>query len=204
MKTLFRVLVCLIALGLALPAFAGTIKEYTADMVDVASGKVVGSVAATENKMRWESHEDDDKSLSIIRMDQGKMYAFQEDKTFIEIPIKEDTVLTPAGLAGAMLGDAFKITREKVGTETVSGYHTEKFKVTYTANIMGHSKPTIITEWTAEEFDIPVRMEADDGTVEMRNIKVGAPDASLFEIPAGYTKNTQFEEMMKMMQQQQQ
>jgi len=31
----------------------------------------------------------------------------------------------------------------------------------------------------------------------MRNIKPGKPDASLFEIPKGYTRDTAMENMMK-------
>ena len=206
MKTLFKGFICFLALCLAAPVLAGSIKEYTADMVDVKSGKVVGKYAVTEKKMRMEStDEDDGDSLVIIRMDQGKVYVMQEDKTYIDIPIKGDKVPTPEELAGMMGGgDLFKPKREKLGTETVSGYKAEKFRVTHTIEMMGQKHTSVHHEWLAKEFDIPVRIENEGNIAELRNIKVGTPAASLFEIPAGYKKNTEMEEMMKQMQQMQQ
>jgi hypothetical protein len=44
---------------------------------------------------------------------------------------------------------------------------------------------------------MPVRTENQGVIQEMRNIKPGRPDASLFEIPSGYKRDAQMEQMMK-------
>ena len=202
MKTMFKGFVAMCILCFALPALAGSIREYTADMVDVKSGKAVARYAVTEKKMRAESLEKGDSSISIIRLDQGKMYALQDDKTYLEFPLQGDRIPTPQEMGGMMMGGSgpkTRINREKLGTETVSGYEAEKFRVTATIEMMGHKHSSTHLEWIAKEFAIPVRTESDGKVVEMRNIQIGAPAGSLFEIPAGYTKNAGLEDMMKKM-----
>jgi len=208
MKTLFKSLICVFVLCFSVSAFAGSIKEYSADMVDVATGKVVSKFYVTEKKMRMDTFDEEDGSggTSIIRVDLKKMYALQDNESYIEFPLKGDKMPNFYELGSMVFGEAGpKFKREKVGSETVSGYKTEKFKVTTTMEMMGQTFTTIHHEWMAKEFDIPVRMQTEDGgIVEMRNIKKGAPAASVFEIPAGY-KNAgeemkgQMEEMMKNM-----
>jgi hypothetical protein len=196
MKNLIKGLSLLLILLGAHLAYAGAIKEYTADMVDVGTGEVVTKYYVTEKKLRMDNVGDADGSMTIIRMDQGKGYIMQPDNTYLEIPLKGDKVPSYEEMATMMLGNLGpKIKREKLGEETVNGYTAEKSRVT--ATVMGHT--TVHTEWNAKEFDFPVRMQMNDDTTEMRNIKIGTPAASVFEIPAGYTRNTELEEMMKLM-----
>ena len=180
---------------------AGTIKEYTADLVDVKSGQTVGKYHVTEKKIRMDSS--DAKrgggTSSIIRMDQGKMYILQdEDKTYMEMPFK-GTVDNLENLGKQMMGGIAPERKvESLGTEKISGYNAEKSKITTTVNMMGRKFTTTGYEWKAKEFTMPIRTETDKGeAMEMRNIKIGAPSDSVFEIPAGYTRNTQMENMMK-------
>ena len=204
MNNLIKMLSPLLILLGASASFAGTIKEYTADMVDTKTGQVAAKYYITEKKIRVDAL--DERSgrrgtggvASIIRMDQNKMYAFQDDKTYIELPLK-GTISNLQDVSNQMMGGAApKRTEEKIGTETVSGYSTDKLKVTTTMNFMGRTHSTTNFEWKAKEFDIPLRIQTENGdTTEMRNIKVGAPSASVFEIPAGYTRNVEMENMMK-------
>jgi hypothetical protein len=172
--------------------FAGTVKEYTADMVNVTTGKVMQKIAVTPDKIYSESLNDKGKreGLAIVRLDQKKMYMVMEDeKSYIEVPFNKDTF----SVADLSMGMA-NVKREKVGTETVSGYTADKFQIT--ASAMGMAVASF--EWVAPEFDpMPVRTESQGQIQEMRNIKTGRPDASLFEVPAGYKRDAQMEQMMK-------
>jgi len=173
-------------------AFAGAVKEYGAEMVEVKSGRVTQKLAVTPDKVFSEAVDAKGKreGIAIIRMDQKKMYIFMEaNKSYLELPFNKDS-FTAADLNLGMS----QIKREKVGAETVNGYKADKYRTTVTT--MGQK--TVSHEWMAPEFDpMPIRTEADGVVQEMRNIKPGKPDSSLFEIPAGYTRNTQMEQMMK-------
>jgi hypothetical protein len=192
MKSLFKTCVFVFALCLAFSAFAGTVKEYTADMVNVKTGKVMQKIAVTPDKVYSESFNDTGKreGLAIVRLDQKKMYMVMEgEKSYIEVPFNKDTF----SIADLNMGMT-KVTREKVGTESVNDYTADKFKTT--ASGMGVSITSY--QWVAPEFDpMPVRTESQGQIQEMRNIKTGRPDASLFEVPSGYTRNTEMENMMK-------
>jgi hypothetical protein len=179
-------------LCLALPAFAGSIVEYTADMVNVKTGRVAQKIAITPDKIYSESFNDQGKreAISIVRLDQRKMYIFMEEtKSYMELPFDKDR-FTAADLSMGMV----QTKQEKVGTETVSGYKADKFRTT--VQVMGMTTHTY--QWMAPEFDpMPIRIEAESVIQEMRNIKTGRPDASLFEIPKGYKRDAQMENMMK-------
>jgi hypothetical protein len=70
----------------------------------------------------------------------------------------------------------------KVGTETVNGRSTVKYEGT---NAEGESG----TVWIDPKLQFPVKWQGKNGNGgELRNIQEGSQPASLFEIPAGYTK----------------
>ena len=75
--------------------------------------------------------------------------------------------------------------REKLGRENVNGINCDKYKVTYKDSNVSSS----VYIWQSSD-GIPVKTQAIDGswTSEMKNISKGAINASLFEIPAGYSK----------------
>ncbi len=69
----------------------------------------------------------------------------------------------------------------KVGHETINGRNTVKYEGT---NAQGESG----TFWLDPKLRFPVKWRGKNSDGEMRNIQEGAQPASLFEIPAGYTK----------------
>jgi hypothetical protein len=70
----------------------------------------------------------------------------------------------------------------KVGNETVNGRSTVKYEGT---NAKGESARV----WIDPNLRFPVKWEgANQESGEMRNIQEGSQPASLFEVPAGYTK----------------
>lgn len=72
-------------------------------------------------------------------------------------------------------------TCHKVGSETVKGRATVKYEWT---NAKGESG----TMWIDRKLRIRVKWQRKDLEGELQNIQEGAQPASLFEIPAGYTK----------------
>lgn len=69
----------------------------------------------------------------------------------------------------------------KVGSETVSGRNTVKYEATNAKGETGNF-------WLDPKLRFPVKWQGKNSDGELRNIQEGAQPASLFEIPAGYTK----------------
>jgi hypothetical protein len=72
-------------------------------------------------------------------------------------------------------------TCHKVGGETVNGRNTVEYEGT-------NAKGDVGRVWLDPKLRFPVKWQGKDGGGELRNIQEGAQPASLFEIPAGYTK----------------
>ncbi|MCL2790827.1 MAG: DUF4412 domain-containing protein [Desulfobulbus sp.] len=192
METLCKNIVCFLALCCAVPAWAGSIAEYSANLVDVQNGHVMQKIAVMPDKMYSESFnaQGTREGMALVRLDQHKMYIFNEaNKSYMEFPFNKNK-FTPADLAMGMVD----IKQEKVGTETVNGYTATKYRIT--TKVM--NKTITAFQWIAPEFDpMPIRTESEGVIHEMRDIKTGRPDASLFEVPKGYTHDKTMEDMMK-------
>ena len=173
-------------------ALAGSVGEYSADMVEVKSGRVTQKLAVTPDKFFSEGLDAQGRreSVAILRLDRKKLYVFIEaNKSYWELPFNKEH-FTAADLQVGLA----RVKREKAGQETVNGYRADKWRIT--ASAMGRNSTSY--EWITREFGLmPVRTEIDGVIQEMRNIKPGKPDASLFELPKGYTRDTAMENMMK-------
>ena len=172
----------------------GSVGPYSADMADVQNGRVAQKLAVTRDKVFSEGLDDQGmrQAIAIIRLDQKKMYVCLEaNKSYWELPFDKDTF----SASDLNVGPA-RVKREKTGSETVNGHKAEKWRITATA--MGVD--SVSHEWLSEEFGaIPIRTESQGSVREMRNVRPGEPDASLFEIPAGYTRDAKMEQLMKVM-----
>jgi hypothetical protein len=85
-----------------------------------------------------------------------------------------------------------------LGKETVDGHSCVKNKVTFAAD--GGSQHEMLV-WNASDMnDFPIKTEMQEGsttiTTHFRDIKLSAPDASLFEVPTGYKQYGSMQEMM--------
>jgi hypothetical protein len=69
----------------------------------------------------------------------------------------------------------------KVGSDTVNGRTTVKYEAT---NASGDTN----TFWIDPKLHFPVKWESKNHSGELRNIQEGSQAASLFEVPANYTK----------------
>jgi hypothetical protein len=92
--------------------------------------------------------------------------------------------------------DSANVTKEQLSTKTINGIQAEGVRVTRTiaAGEMGNEKAiTVVTErWYSPELQLVVQTTHSDpmmGTVTTKLVTVtpGAPDATLFQVPADYT-----------------
>jgi hypothetical protein len=93
---------------------------------------------------------------------------------------------------------------EKQGSETVNGRSTEKWRCTGQTMVPEGETPADATVWYDPKLKFGIRSVEDNGNIfEIRDFQVGAQNASMFEVPAGY-KKFDMNAMMQQMQQQQQ
>jgi hypothetical protein len=107
-------------------------------------------------------------------------------KSYAELPITENEV-----------GGEVKTT--ELGEETIDGRACKKVKMTSTD---ANGKTQEATVWQAKDLkNFPIQMEMRDRSntvlVKYQNPKLETPEASLFEIPAGYSKYDNFQALMQ-------
>ncbi len=73
------------------------------------------------------------------------------------------------------------VTCKKLGTEMVNGRMCDKWL--FTGGAGGER-----TVWIDQRSHIPIKTVMPDGSFELTNVKEGPQPASLFEVPAGFTK----------------
>jgi hypothetical protein len=106
-----------------------------------------------------------------------EMNANQMNPMARNIP-KVDTSFDPQNPCGKMADTTCK----KAGTETVNGRVCDKWVTT-------DKNGKVSTAWVDQKLFFPIKTLAADGSsMELSNIKEGAPPASTFDIPSGYTK----------------
>ena len=137
--------------------------------------------------------------IIYLQLANGRYALYPPKKIYSEI--KMDGSDNPLGLAtgtpsdftpdklisGAMAGSKY----EKLGTETINGRMTTKYRVTSAGGDSSkQTSETII--WADESLGMPIKSESTSTngskfTWEMRDIKLEV-DASLFELPKNYRK----------------
>jgi outer membrane lipoprotein-sorting protein len=150
---------------------------------EMNSGKLYFSLP----KMRMESSSKGQESVIImdqstqtvyILMPKQRMYI--ESRTDQQNPMmrqgpKAPTSFDPSHPCGA------NETCNKAGTETVNGRVCDKWVTTGTKGTS--------TAWIDQKLSFPIKSQSANGEIwHLTNIKEGKPDASLFELPAGYQK----------------
>lgn len=159
-------------------------RDFAADVVHtmgkrVTNEKVYSSAAA----IRIEKEEKGKRSISIMRLDRKALYVLMpEQKSYMDMGGFGQGVTE---LASSMEGA--KIERQSQGSEQVGTYHCDKYRVQTTYE--GHVYTAL--EWDAKELSgFPVKQADEKGgwSKEYQNVKLGAQDPSLFEIPADYKK----------------
>ena len=134
-----------------------------------------------------------DRAVNIYRTDKKVMYlVYPGLKSYTEITSPQ------APPTDKTQPKERKIDVTQLGKDTVDGHPCEKCKLTFTAD---DGSTHEVLAWQATDlnnFPIKTEMQAAGSTVttHFTNIKLSAPDSSLFDPPSGYTKYGSIQEMM--------
>jgi hypothetical protein len=200
------------------PSFGGSMAKlfgenssFTANVeMQVESGAagqpmvMPGKVAVTEGKTRFEADMSSrmprgaaamgiDKTVMISRPDLKVNYMiFPSLQAYVEMAATDPEAAKPQS--------DFKIDLTELGKETFDGHPCIKNKAVVTDTSGNKHEATL---WNATDLNkFPIKIEQNEegksGTILFKDIKLGKPDASLFEPPADYTK---YDSMQAMMQQ---
>jgi hypothetical protein len=169
----------------------GEIGSY--EMTQLATGPGGGRSAATRwfitpDKSRTEMSPDAANpagSLVVItRRDRGVAWTlFPSRKAFMERPLDEGETKA--------LGERFRsnLKVEDLGREMIMGHACHKQRVRGEVPIGSRKVRSVQTVWQCDGFDIPLRIEGEDGSrVRTTELNVGPQPDGLFEVPRGYRK----------------
>ena len=199
--------VCLVAL-----LFSGSLvlaqAEFSADIFDLqkSTSQAQAKIYFTKDKMRAEPQGttrgagaiimDFSKQTSVVIMTQQHMY--------MEMPAQSQSqrigyAFFETGDVENACGDWQKAGHNdgrschKVGSDSVNGRSAVKYESTGSNGETNHF-------WLDTKLRFPIKWEGKGSSGELRNIQEGAQAASLFEVPAGFTKMQMPSGMMQMPQ----
>lgn len=178
------------------PGFSGTV------WFTEGGGKVeqMGTIHVGETGFLMNMESQGQKVSSLAKWNTDVVVTLMHDqKMYMEIP-PEQSGWEPYESKACMGYE----NGEKQGAETVNGHSTEKWRCTGQTMVSEGQAATDATIWYDPELKFQIKTIEDNGNVfEVRDIQIGAQDASMFKIPAGY-KKFDMNAMMQQMQQQQQ
>jgi len=160
------------------PAYAFP-KQYSADQVmTTREGTTMTMKSYRDNdKIRSEMNQNGMQMISIIRLDQQKMYSVMVAQKMVMVmplnPAKVKQMMPPGSGGDANV--------ETVGPDTVDGVAATKYKIT-------GSDGKVIFLWVNAASQVPLKLASDDGSFTMvwKSFQIGPQDAALFEPPSDY------------------
>jgi hypothetical protein len=163
--------------------------EYSADWnMETADGAVKGRIYQAPNKERREMNNDGEKMVMIMRRDKKMAWSLMpSERMYFEMKMSDPKV----GKDDPMNYD---VEQTVIGPDTVNGVKTTKSKI-----IMKEKKPNgskMGGFWWMTKDNIMMKLDVisvdkgkkDRMKMELDNLKIGKQDASLFEVPSGYSK----------------
>ena len=171
--------------------------EFSAEIVDTQEpdNPTQAKVYFAKDKMRIESQEHNSRGQGVFIMNfatQTSDVLMTQQHMYMEMPAQ---AMNQRGLYSFFrtgdvenaCSDWLKMehnrggTCHKVGNETVNGRRAVKYEGTSPSG-----EPSSV--WLDPKLRFPVKWQGKSSAGELRNIQEGTQSASLFEIPAGYTK----------------
>ena len=152
------------------------------------------TIARSEIFRRDETENNDSATVVFLESDKGKFVLLPEQKIYSEIT--DASPIDPAEFESSperlLHPDAVSTSYQKLGSETVSGRNTTKYRVAVNTATGSNVTPSDTLIWIDESLGMPVKSEttAGDGshvTMELSNIVLEA-DKNLFQIPEDYVK----------------
>jgi hypothetical protein len=189
---------CFFALVLA-ASFALAQTEFSADLVDLQKPGTPTQAKSyfAKDKIRIESQTMSAHGGGAVIMNfatQTSMVLMAQQHMYMELPTQAQSQRMGYASAFFQTGDVENACGDwqkmghhqgsschKVGNETVNGRSTVKYESTNASGEVSHF-------WLDPKLRFPVKWDGKNNGGELRNIQEGAQPASLFEIPAGFTK----------------
>jgi hypothetical protein len=186
---------CFVAVML-LAACALAQTEFSAEVVNQdKANKGITKIYFGKDKIRFDSPNDDRGSGGAVIMDltsQSYVVIMAKQHMYMEMPAQAMEnrgmfAFFKSGDVDNACSDWLKLDRNKggtchrVGSETVNGRSTVKYEGT---NAKGESS----TVWLDSKVRFPIKCEGKNDAGGLTNIQEGPQPASLFQVPAGYTK----------------
>lgn len=178
-------------------SFAVAQAEFSAEIVDLQKSgtPTMARIYFAKDKMRIESQTASAHGSAVIinYATQTGDVVMAQQHMYMEMPMQAQSqrmgyasAFFRAGDVENACGDWQKMGHEgsschKVGAETVNGRSTVKYEITNASGDVSHF-------WLDPKLRFPVKWEGKSNSGELRNIQESAQPASLFEIPAGFTK----------------
>jgi hypothetical protein len=189
-------ILCLIAIMLPCASLCAQ-TEFSAEIVDTQKPDTPtqAKVYFAKDKMRIESQEHNSRGQGVFIMNfatQTSDVLMTQQHMYMEMPARamNQRALYSFFRTGDVenaCSDWLKMERNtsgtchKVGNETVNGRSAVKYEGTNSSG-----EPSSV--WLDPKLRFPVKWQGKSSAGELRNIQEGTQSASLFEIPAGYTK----------------
>jgi hypothetical protein len=184
---------CFVALTLA-GSYVLAQAEFSADIVDLQKPGNPVKVVFTKDKMRAEMQGGPHGGGVVIVnfASQTMTILMAQQHMYMEMPAQNSSQrlgysFFEAGDVENACGDWQKSGHNqggschKVGNESVNGRNTVKYEATNANGDVNHF-------WLDPKLRFPVKWQTKSSNGELRNIQEGAQPASLFEVPAGFTK----------------
>jgi hypothetical protein len=170
--------------------------EFSADIVDLQkpNAPTTSKIYFARDKLRIEQNSGaGTKGAFIINLaTQTSTVLIAQRQMYVEMPAQSQT--QRHAFAFFRVGDVENACGDwqntadnkggschKVSSENVNGRKTVKYEATSTSG-------SLTNFWLDSQLRFPVKWQSKGSNEEMRNVQEGAQPASLFEIPAGYTK----------------
>ena len=173
--------------------------EFSADIVDLQKGGTTTptKIYFAKDKIRIESQNSSAHGGGAVIVNfatQTSMVLMAQQHMYMEVPAQSQA--QRQSYAGAFFrtgdvenacGDWQKIasnqtsTCRKVGNESVNGRSAVKYEAT-------NKSGDVSQFWLDPKLRFPVKWQGKNSGGELRNIQEGTQPASLFEVPAGFTK----------------
>jgi hypothetical protein len=171
--------------------------DFSAEIVDLQKQGTPTTVKVyfTKDKMRAESQTTGPHGGGVVILNfvsQTSTVLMSQQHMYMEMPAQSSNQrlgysFFETGDVENACGDWQKVasnntgTCHKIGSETVNGRSAVKYETTSANGDVSHF-------WLDPKLRFPVKWEGKNSKGELRNIQEGAQPASLFEVPAGFTK----------------
>jgi hypothetical protein len=161
---------------------------YSADrVIESEAGTMTGKVYATRGMERQETTMSGMTTVMILRHDKQLGYMLMPSQHMYS----QLDLATARKQSGSQAPDLVEITR--VGSETIEGHSTTQYKM-----MMKDGSGGGFIWITSDGIPLKMDMLSKNGgaktrmTLTLTNLKIGAQDPQLFEVPSGYTAMPKF------------